>query len=69
MGMSSKEWSRYLHDELGLAEPPEELNRSSWSGWRSGTATTLPPVDGAIEAVRRLAERWPLGLASSSTGR
>ena len=27
MGMSSTEWSRYLHEELGLAEPPEELNR------------------------------------------
>jgi HAD superfamily hydrolase (TIGR01509 family) len=26
----------------------------------------LPVVDGAVEAVRRLAARWPLGLASSS---
>ena len=26
MGMSSNEWSRYLHDELGLPEPPEEIN-------------------------------------------
>ena len=27
MGMSSKEWSRYMHDELGLDEPPEEISR------------------------------------------
>ena len=26
----------------------------------------LPLLPGAVEAVRRLAERWPLGLASSS---
>ena len=26
MGMSSNEWSRYMHDELGLPEPPEEIN-------------------------------------------
>ena len=26
----------------------------------------LPLIDGAVEAVERLAERWPLGLASSS---
>ncbi len=26
----------------------------------------LPLIDGAVEAVRRIGERWPLGLASSS---
>ena len=26
MGMSSPEWSRYMHDELGLPESPEENN-------------------------------------------
>ena len=26
MGMSSLEWSRYMHDVIGLAEPPEEIN-------------------------------------------
>ena len=26
MGMSSREWSRYMHDELGLAQSPEEIN-------------------------------------------
>ena len=26
MGMSSVEWSRYMHDELGLKQAPEEIN-------------------------------------------
>ena len=66
MGMSSKEWSRYLHEELGLAEPPEELNRLVVERMQERYRAGLPLVDGAVEAVRRLAGRWPLGLASSS---
>ena len=27
MGMSSNEWSRYMHETIGLPEPPEEINR------------------------------------------
>ena len=66
MGMSSTEWSRYLHGELGLAEPPEELNRIVVERMEERYRQQLPLVDGAAEAVRRLAGRWPLGLASSS---
>jgi HAD superfamily hydrolase (TIGR01509 family) len=66
MGMSSTEWSRYLHEELGLAEPPEELNRLVVERMEARYRRALPVVDGAVAAVRRLAERWPLGLASSS---
>ncbi|HET9324127.1 MAG TPA: HAD family phosphatase [Gaiellaceae bacterium] len=66
MGMSSTEWSRYMHDELGLAEPPEELNRLVVERMQERYRDDLPLIDGAVEAVRRLGERWPLGLASSS---
>jgi HAD superfamily hydrolase (TIGR01509 family) len=66
MGMSSTEWSRYMHDELGLAEPPEELNRLVVERMQERYRERLPLVDGAIEAVRRIGGRWPLGLASSS---
>ena len=66
MGMSSTEWSQYLHEELGLAEPPEELNRIVVERMEERYRRQLPLVDGAVEAVRRLAGRWPLGLASSS---
>jgi HAD superfamily hydrolase (TIGR01509 family) len=66
MGMSSKEWSAYMHDELGLAEPPDELNRMVVERMEERYRRRLPLIDGAVEAVERLAERWPLGLASSS---
>jgi HAD superfamily hydrolase (TIGR01509 family) len=66
MGMSSTEWSRYMHDELGLQEPPEELNRLVVERMKERYRERLPLVDGAVEAVRRIGERWPLGLASSS---
>jgi HAD superfamily hydrolase (TIGR01509 family) len=66
MGMSSPEWSRYLHDELGVPEPPEELNRLVVERMQERYRDGLPVIDGAVEAVRRLAARWPLGLASSS---
>jgi HAD superfamily hydrolase (TIGR01509 family) len=66
MGMSSHEWSRYLHEELGLSEPPEELNRIVVERMQERYRDGLPVIDGAVNAVRRMAERWPLGLASSS---
>jgi HAD superfamily hydrolase (TIGR01509 family) len=66
MGMSSTEWSRYMHEVLGLSEPPEELNRVVVERMQERYRERLPIVDGAVEAVRRIGERWPLGLASSS---
>jgi HAD superfamily hydrolase (TIGR01509 family) len=66
MGMSSVEWSRYMHDVLELPEPPEELNRLVVERMQERYRERLPLVDGAIEAVRRIGGRWPLGLASSS---
>ena len=66
MGMSSKEWSRYMHDALGLAEPPEEISREVVQRMLDRYAQGLPLIDGAVEAVERLAAHWPLGLASSS---
>jgi HAD superfamily hydrolase (TIGR01509 family) len=64
--MSSTEWSRYMHDELRLREPPEELNRLVVDRMQERYRERLPLVDGAVDAVRRIAARWPLGLASSS---
>ncbi len=64
--MSSPEWSRYMHDVIGLADPPEEI--SAEVVWRLQRLyrERLPIIPGAREAVERLAERWPLALASSS---
>ncbi len=66
MGMSSPEWSRYMHEVVGLAEPPEEINREVVRRMLDSYAQRLPLIDGAADAVRRIAARWPLGLASSS---
>jgi HAD superfamily hydrolase (TIGR01509 family) len=66
MGMSSPEWSRYMHDVIGLAEPPEEINaevvRRLLERYRNGP----PFIDGAIDAIRRLVTSFKLGVASSS---
>jgi HAD superfamily hydrolase (TIGR01509 family) len=66
MGMSSLEWSRYMHDVIGLAEPPEEINAEVVRRLVAVYHEELPLLDGAVEAVQALAARWPLGLASSS---
>jgi len=66
MGMSSPEWSRYMHDVIGLREPPEEINREVVRRVESAYRDDLPVIPGAREAVERIAARWPLGLASSS---
>ncbi len=66
MGMSSVEWSRYMHDVIGLPEPPEEINAEVVRRLEAIYREELPLIPGAVEAVRRLAARRPLGLASSS---
>lgn len=66
MGMSSPEWSRYLHDELGLAESPEQLNDEVVRRMLARYREDLPLIGGAVDAVRRLAAEFPLAVASSS---
>jgi HAD superfamily hydrolase (TIGR01509 family) len=66
MGMSSTEWSRYMHDVIGLAEPPEEINAEVVRRMEARYAEHLPLVEGAVDAVKRLAGTFRLGLASSS---
>jgi len=66
MGMSSTEWSRYMHDVLGLTDSPEEINAEVVRRMEARYAEHLPLVDVAVEAVERLARAFRLGLASSS---
>ena len=66
MGMSSPEWSRYMHEELGLAEPPDEINDEVVRRMLARYREDLPLIDGAVAAVRRLAGAFALGVASSS---
>ena len=66
MGMSSPEWSRYLHDELGVALAPAEISQRVVARLLAGYERSLPLLSGAMDAVKRVAARWPVGLASSA---
>jgi HAD superfamily hydrolase (TIGR01509 family) len=66
MGMSTGEWARYLSEDLGVGLPPERIAALVIERMASRYTERLPLMPGAVEAVRRLAARWPLGLASSS---
>ena len=66
MGMSSPEWSRYMHEVIGLPESPEEINDEVVRRMLARYAERTPLVDGAVEAVERLAPEFKLAVASSS---
>jgi HAD superfamily hydrolase (TIGR01509 family) len=66
MGMSTQEWARYLSGELGVRLPPEEVARGVVERMAERYHRELPLLPGAVDAVRRMAARWTLGLASSS---
>ena len=66
MGMSSTEWSSYMHDQLRVDLPASEISSAVVARLQESYRRTLPLLPGAREAVERLAARWPLGLASSA---
>jgi HAD superfamily hydrolase (TIGR01509 family) len=66
MGMSAPEWSGYLHDELSVPLPPEEINHRVLGHLLASYQKGLPLLPGAVDAVRRMAAVWTLGLASSA---
>jgi HAD superfamily hydrolase (TIGR01509 family) len=65
-GMSSPEWSAYLRDELGVPGSAEDIAGAVVEAMRTRYEERLPVIDGAGDALTRLGDRWPLGLASSS---
>jgi HAD superfamily hydrolase (TIGR01509 family) len=66
MGMSSTEWSSYMHEELGVTLSGEEISEEVVSRLMKGYSERVPLIPGAREAVARCAQEWPLGLASSA---
>jgi HAD superfamily hydrolase (TIGR01509 family) len=66
MGMSSPEWSRYMHDVIGVPDPPDRIADEVVERMTDLYRQQLPLIDGAIDAVRRIGARWSLGIASSS---
>src|SRR5215212_579392 len=58
MGMSSVEWSRYMHDVIGLEDPPEEISadvvRRLEATYREEVPRGKPAPDVYLEAARRV---------------
>lgn len=66
LGMSSTEWSGYMHDELAVPLDPPAISAAVVELVAERYRTSLPLIAGADTAVRALGARLPLGLASSS---
>ncbi len=66
MGMSTGEWARYLAEGLGVSLPPDQVAALVIGQMADRYRQHLPLLPGAVDAVRALAARWPLGLASSA---
>jgi beta-phosphoglucomutase-like phosphatase (HAD superfamily) len=66
MGMSSVEWSRYMADALGVPGTPAEINAAVVERMLARYGDDPPLIAGSVDAVRRIASRWPVGIASSS---
>jgi len=66
LGMSSPEWSAYVHDTLGVPVEAAEISDRVVAHVLRSYEERLPLLPGAEAAVARIAARSPLGLASSS---
>ena len=53
MGMSSTEWSRYMHEQLAVELAPERISDLVVAGLLELYRQRLPLLPGAVEAVRR----------------
>jgi HAD superfamily hydrolase (TIGR01509 family) len=66
MGLSTPEWIAYMQRELGVPLEAGEIRHRVLERLEVAYRDELPLVRGAEAAVRRLADRWPLAVASSS---
>jgi HAD superfamily hydrolase (TIGR01509 family) len=66
MGMSSREWSRYMREQLGVQLSEAEISAAVVERLEHRYRESIPLLPGARDAVTALASRWPLGLASSA---
>ena len=66
MGMSSPEWAAFMHTDLGVPMEPDQISDAVVDEMAARYRQRVPLLPGAVDAVNRMAERWPLGLASSA---
>jgi HAD superfamily hydrolase (TIGR01509 family) len=66
MGMNTQEWSAHLADEVGVPRSPAQVADDVLAQMAERYRADLPLIPGSVESVRRIGERYPLALASSS---
>ncbi len=67
MGANSRAWARIMRDRLALKMSEEDIERAIVDGVVARYAHQgAPLIDGAVEAVRRIAADWPVAIASSA---
>lgn len=66
IGMRTTEWSQYMHDDLGVALPPDAIAKQVVNAVAQRLARHVPVLPGADEALARLYAAFPLGLATSA---
>jgi HAD superfamily hydrolase (TIGR01509 family) len=67
MGANSRQWSRTMRDRLGVDLAPEAIEQAIVEGVMARYRDEGPPrIDGAVEAVERIAALVPVAVASSA---
>jgi HAD superfamily hydrolase (TIGR01509 family) len=67
MGANSRQWSATMRERLRLDEEPAAIERAVVEAVVGRYAAEGPPrIEGAADAVRRIAARWPVAVASSA---
>lgn len=66
MGMSTGEWSTHLSADVGVPRTPEQVAADVLGRMAERYREALPLIPGSVDAVRRMAARFPVALASSS---
>ncbi|TAJ99061.1 MAG: HAD family phosphatase [Chloroflexota bacterium] len=67
MGANSAAWARIMRQRLGMAESDEPaILEAVVDRVTARYAGGAPVIEGAVEAVRRIAAVWPVAIASSA---
>ncbi|HEX7304190.1 HAD family phosphatase [Lentzea sp.] len=65
-GMSTPEWASYLVSDVGVRLPASEVSAGVVAEMEKAYAAHLPVIPGAVEAVRSVASRFSVAIASSA---
>ncbi len=66
MGLNSLEWAHYMRTHFHIGLPDEQIIADIQARVLDLYREQVPALPGAVETVRLLAPRYPLGVASSS---